>query len=114
MSYDTKSVTGGTTANVYQTGTNTLIACDQSPSMIRDAIGATEQSVSLLHEAITELEGRLDTVLSPQPPQLTTGGANAKDPRPSSSQVHTRMQELNAGFSHAIDRLRELARRVEI
>lgn len=84
----------------------------ESPSQIRDAVSATEQAVGDLHEAINFLEKRLDTVLLPVPPSNTPGVPGT--PQAIGSHMHGRVVQVNQSFSHAIDRLRDLARRVDV
>lgn len=86
---------------------------DVSPSRIRDGIGRTEDALSLVQGAITALESRLETVLSPQPPS-PVGSAQVKTPAPQNSHVMGRIDILNEGFENAAVRLRDLARRVEV
>lgn len=84
-----------------------------SPSRIRDGITHSEESLSAIHEAISSLEARLETVLQPQPPS-TVANAGAKPVGPPASHVMGRVLILNEGFELAAARLRELARRVEV
>lgn len=88
---------------------------DQSPSKIRDAFSVTEGAATNLHLAISELEKRIDTILSPAPPiagnTITTGTTAPGIP---SSHLHGRIADTNRGFQHAIDRLRDLRMRVEV
>lgn len=85
---------------------------DDSASRIRDSIGSTEQLLSVLQETIERMERRLDTVLTPQPP--STSGQVNKNPTPIGSHVVGRLEILNEGFAHAIQRLIDLTRRVEV
>lgn len=83
----------------------------ESSSKIRDAISATEQSVGELHDAITAIEKRLDTILTPVAPEVgVTNGAGTTN----TSHMHGRVVEMNLGFAHAIDRLRSIYQRVEV
>lgn len=85
---------------------------DPTASKIRDAIGGTEQAAADLHEAISALEMRLEPVLMPIPPSPAGNAGTAT--QKISSHVHGRITEVNSGFQHALDRLRELYRRVEV
>jgi hypothetical protein len=83
-------------------------------SRIRDGVSAAEQALSALHEMISHLEKRLETVLSPMPSQ-PANVANAGTPTgPPRSHVTGRLSILNEGFGHAIQRLNELGGRIEV
>jgi len=86
----------------------------EGPSQIRDCISCTEQILSELHGTIDQLEKRLDTVLTPTPPDVARSGSGTVAPAPSVSHVHGRLQILNDGFQHAISRLRTLGNRIEV
>jgi hypothetical protein len=84
-------------------------------SPIRDQISSAEGGLGELHGAISALEERLETVLTPMPPPppdvnnkpLTTSG-------PPRSNVQNRIVEVNQGCAHAIGRIRSLIDRIEI
>jgi len=99
----------GNGGNLQAAGT----ATDESPSRIRDAIGMTEQLMEQLHGAIDRVEKRLDTVLTPTPPQPSTADSE-KNPTPVSSHLFGRVGNQNLALQHAIERLTRLAQRVEI
>jgi hypothetical protein len=85
----------------------------ESPSVIRDGVCYTEQTLSELHTAIDTLEKRLETALKPVPPQADSN----RTPQPSGppvSHLAGRLVILNEGYQQAVFRLRELARRVEV
>lgn len=84
-----------------------------SGSPIRDSVTAAEQILSELHNTIEQFEKRLDTVLTPQPP-TPSGIGNAATPQPPISHVRGRLNILNEGYIHAMARLRDLMRRIEI
>lgn len=81
-------------------------------SVVRDGLSANEQTLSELHETISRLEGRLETALTPTPPQpaSTTNCA----PGPPCSHVANRLASLSDGYRHAVLRLQDLMRRVEV
>lgn len=85
----------------------------ESTSKIRDSITATEQLLTAVHEEITQLEKRLDTVLRPVPPQGESR-MNAPTPAPVCSHVTGRLAILNEGFQGAIQRLRDITSRTEV
>jgi hypothetical protein len=84
----------------------------ESASQIRDAIGTTEQIATDLHEALSHLESRLDTVLCPVPP--TGADASKSMPEPVRSHLLGRVLSVNGSLSAAIDRVRHLRSRVEV
>lgn len=86
----------------------------ESPSRIRDAVMTTEQALSALHEMISLLERRLDTVLRPVPPAAQSNVAQGGATGPVCSHVTGRLNILNEGFIHAIGRLNELGGRIEV
>lgn len=86
-----------------------------SPSRIRDGITRAEEILIAVHEAIGALELRLDTILQPQPPQAVSNAANSGKPSdPQCSRVMFRIDILNKGFDDATNRLRDMARRIEV
>lgn len=82
------------------------------PTAIRDRITGAESLMSDLHNAIDALEKRLDTVLIPVPP--ATGSGQGAGPSAPISHVRGRLELLNEGTSHAIQRLQQLAQRVDV
>ncbi len=72
-----------------------------------------EELLSGVHETISQLEKRLDTVLRPMPP---TGQANQAGATigPVCSHVAGRLNILNDGFRSAIARLQDIASRAEV
>jgi hypothetical protein len=85
----------------------------ESPSRIRDGISSSEQLLSAIHDAISSLEKRFDTVLRPMPPS-TLSGANAGQSGPVGSHLTGRIAILNEGFQQALARLHELTARAEV
>lgn len=84
-----------------------------SASRIRDGIGKSEELLSELHETLNRFEKRFDTVLLPSPPSTSTGlGGNT--PTPVNSHVMGRIDILNEGYRHAIERIRDVMRRTEL
>ena len=88
---------GGATANVAAKA----IEEPESASLIRDLLTAQEQLLSELHDAMTRLEKRLDTVLTPASPERVP---DAKISSTGGSLINTRLVILNEGFSHNIQR----------
>lgn len=88
-------------------------APSESPSAIRDAITFSEEVLGQLHVTISHLESRLDSALTPNPPQpASTNAGNA--PTPIMSNVRGRLGLLNQGLSDAVTRLSYLRDRVEV
>lgn len=82
-------------------------------SKIRDEITQGEQILSELHATIEQLERRLDTALTPVPPQ--PAGLDARNVQSSvKSHLLGRVQMLNEGFAHAITRLNDIRTRIEL
>lgn len=80
---------------------------------IRDGVTNAEQGLSALHEAISRLEKRLETVLRPLPP--ATNSANAGAPTgPPCSHVMGRLHILNDAMNGAVARIAELEGRIEV
>jgi hypothetical protein len=97
----------------YLTQTARMDAPVDTSSRIRDGISMAEQLLSDLHDAISQLDKRLDVVLTPVPPQ-PTGGAGVAPKAANTSHVHGRLQILNEGHAAAVSRLRDLAQRIEV
>lgn len=85
----------------------------ESPSAIRDAITYGEDVLGQLHATISHLESRLDTALTPNPPQ-PAAPSSGNAPTPIMSNVRGRLGALNAGISDAVTRLSYLRDRIEI
>jgi hypothetical protein len=103
---------GQSLTNSRLTDTRTATEAAPEPSPIRDGVTNSEQALSQLHEVISRLERRLETVLKPAPPQ---GQGNSPQPTgPPCSHVMGRLHMLNDGFNAAIARLQELTSRVEV
>lgn len=86
----------------------------ESSSPIRDAVSHDEQILSAVHEAISLLEKRLDTVLTPVPPQPSNTLNPDRATAPICSHLHGRMRILNEGYEDAVRRLHALSVRIEI
>jgi hypothetical protein len=86
----------------------------ESPSVIRDGISYTEQTLSELHSVIDGLEKRLETALKPVPPQSADTIRTPQPSGPPVSHLAGRLVILNDGYQQAVARLSELARRVEV
>lgn len=84
----------------------------ESDGKIRNAISQAEQILSEIHNAINDLESRLDTVLTPSSP--SNAGTGAAGAQAICSHVKGRMDIVNEGSIYAIHRLRTLMGRVEI
>jgi len=84
-----------------------------SASRIRDGITAIEETLSALHDAIGSLESRLETVLQPQPPS-TAANASIRPASVPQSHVMGRVSILQEGFEAAINRVRDIAIRIEV
>ena len=82
--------------DAYQSPTAGQPVPPHSSSLIRDAITATEQTLSELHDAINQLEQRLDTALTPASPAVTSADPSKQ---PVTSHIHGRVRILNEGFS---------------
>ncbi len=95
-----------------QTTGNAAVQPIETSSPLRDAIGQTEGQVEQLHGVISELEERLATVLMPVPPQALDKAPTPTQPMMSA--VRERMVSVNGGCQHAIDRLRDIRRRVDL
>jgi len=106
------SLSKGTAPSSYAADARSATEVAPEPSPIRDGVTSAEQALSHIHEAISHLERRLETVLRPMPPQ---GQGTATDPPvPLCSHVMGRLHILNDGFNAAIARLQELTSRVEV
>lgn len=81
---------------------------------VRDRIGNTESWLSDLHGALDRLEKRLDTILTPVPPQGGTAGPDGPRVSQPRSHVQGRLEILNEGFAHLSARLNQLHSRIEL
>ncbi len=107
------SVQGGYAGHGLQARTSAPVPeSPESPSRIRDQVGNSEQALSAIQESISTLERRLDTVLSPVPPQGNTNVPATS--APPCSHLTGRLEILNDGFANANRRLRDLAGRIEV
>jgi len=104
---DTRSYSGSGGASAYD---NPPI---ETGSIVRDGLSANEETLAELHETINRLESRLETALTPMPPQ-PTGASSTTPVGPPCSQVAVRLAQLNQGYRQAVGRLRELVQRVEV
>lgn len=86
----------------------------ESTSRIRDGVSQSEQLLTAVHEIISMLEKRLDTVLQPVPPQPASNAGQAARTGPVASHLYGRLVILNEGYEHAVARLRDLIRRVDV
>lgn len=85
----------------------------ESTSPVRDGIGSTEERLSEIHNTIDMLEKRLDTLLTPCAP-TPAATATQSTPQQMMSHLQGRVRILNEGFQHAIQRLHDLNRRIEL
>lgn len=77
-----------TAKSAYPLATGTVgNAVDPSSSPVRDRIGGLESWLSDCHMALDNLEKRLDTITTPQPPQPASTNAAVK-----TSQVQSHVQ----------------------
>lgn len=87
----------------------------ESASQIRDAIGEVERLASCLHETMSHLESRLDTILTPVPPTPATLNKQASEFSPACSSVLGRIYIANRMLlGDAVQRIADLRQRVEI
>lgn len=104
--------------NVPYAGQSAMIGngamASESSSPIRDRICSAEQWLSDLHMAVDNLEKRLDTVLSPVPPQVPATTNQTAPVGPPKSHVQGRLEILNEGFNHLCMRLNHLHSRIEL
>lgn len=85
----------------------------ESESKIRNVVGMTEELLQTMHASISHLESRLDTVLTPIPPQPATS-VDAKNIRQPLSHLCERTASVNLSMSEAITRLQSLRDRIEV
>ncbi len=103
------------TLNQAQHGSYAVTApAVESSSRIRDGVAHSEQMLSSVHEAISNLEKRLDTVLTPIPPSPVNTASTGKGLSQSGSHLHGRVQILNEGYEDALRRIQALIGRIEI
>lgn len=82
-------------------------------SIIREVLNSGDHTLGELHEAITYLEKRLDTILTPMPPTNAGSGTCAPNGPPASA-LTGRLALLNEGHRQAVQRLRDLMARIEV
>lgn len=109
MAYDPSAKSGYPVG--YPVGSATVPTDISSP--VRDRIGGCESWLSDLHGAVDQLEKRLDTILTPAPPQPSSTGGVAKNGQ-LQSHVQGRLELLQEGFSHLCSRIQQLQSRVEL
>lgn len=89
-------------------------ACDPvESSPARNQISQAEQLLSDLHNAIDRLEQRLDTILTPIPPDVNKNGPSPTPTMPK-SHVVGRLELLNEGFMHVGSRIERLKTWIEL
>ena len=77
---------------------------------ISEQMEVLDERTVVLHQTISELEGRCQTILSPAPP-ATEGKAGAQ---PDPIQLGASLGQMNDRLTHAIQRLRGIIDRVEL
>lgn len=108
--YDSRSYSG-----VAGTGSATSALDPIEPgSVVRDGLSANEGTLAELHETINRLEGRLEPALTPIPPQPANTSTSTPATGPPRSHVANRVASLDDGYRHALRRLQDLIRRVEV
>ena len=103
-------------ANYYTTKSPSPQGCSptvDTNSKVRDGIEAQEKMLEMLHQSISNLENRLETVLTPQPPTVS-GVDKAASPAPVASYVNNRLAILQVVLVEAIRRIESLSGRVEV
>lgn len=89
------------------------MATESTPA--RNQISGAEQWLSDLYTAVDRLEQRLDTILTPAPPQIDrASAATGSVPTPLKSHVVGRLEQLNVGCGLIAERLHQLTTRVEL
>lgn len=83
-------------------------------SPARDQICASENWLSDMHSALDWLEQRLDTILTPVPPDVNKQNCATSTPSGPKSHVVARLDLLNEGYGHLVNRIERLTRRVEL
>lgn len=93
----------------------TGLASAPTNSQIRDGVGYLDTQLNELHTLITQVEARLDTVLSPVPLQPTpsTGKQGSAGNGPV-SHLFERLGVLSCMVQDAKDRLQALLSRIEV
>lgn len=97
-------------SGAWNAGSPTCDPIETSPA--RNQISGAETWLSDLHAAIDRLEQRLDTILTPVPPDVNK--VNASTPTSPKSHVVGRLELLNEGFAHLSGRIERLKGRVEL
>lgn len=83
-------------------------------SPVRDAISGGEEFISTLNAAVDRLERRLDTILTPTPPQTSGSGGSGASPTPLMSPVQARLRMANDAWAVLANRLNTLHDRIEL
>jgi len=113
MDYMSHGNAAGTAANSLNVYTGSIPApSDESASKVRDQVSMTEQLLSELHEAISQLERRIEVALMPMPPTPAPTGPNVN--KQVGSHLLGRVQILTEGFQSAVARIHALRQRVEL
>lgn len=86
-------------------------AVGQERSRMDAVMDEAQETVSFLHESITQLETRLECVLSSREP---APGLNAPTVRNASKQLADRIADRNAAISDATRRIHQLIGRLEL
>lgn len=84
----------------------------ESPSRIRDAVSGIEERLSEVHQLISMLEKRFDTVLQSVPPSPAQTPPSSN--HAACSHIFGRLALLDEGFKQAADRMRDIAQRAEV
>lgn len=85
----------------------------ESPSQIRQALSYGDHVAEQLHKEITAVERRLECGLTPEGPSAGAG-TSASSPGPVESPMLHGIHCQNRTLSHAIERLADIRRRVEL
>ena|ERR1019366_557673 len=111
---DQRQLQPGTQGQAWSQGNTMAISAPTTVSSpVRDAISGNESWLSDLHNAVDRLEQRLDTILTPVPPQ-TANGVNPATQGPPVSHVQGRLRILNEGYNGLMERLSRLHDRIEL
>lgn len=109
MAYGNGGALGGPNTTGYASSAPQPV---ESPSQIRDALTLAEQTSGDLHNTIDRLLSRLDTVLSPIPPDVNKAGPG--QPTAATSDLHGRVHRHAYTLAQAVERLNDLMRRIEV
>lgn len=83
-------------------------------SQIREGVGYLEKQIAETHAVISALESRLETVLTPVPPQVTGNGGEKTGPGIPKSDLFIRLKSLSHGLQEVQDRMHRLLGRIEV